>query len=102
MLPVQGLLPGRIGPFSTGVGFPVPTYTRLRSGSYVPVIHICPPVAPPLGEFGVPTGGVLWNVHWCAPISGSNDCRIPGRLSKSPETPTRTWLRMTSGALVDQ
>ena len=59
MLPVHGLSPGRAGPFSVGVGFPVPTYKRFSSGSYVPVIHICPPVALPLGLSGVPGGGVL-------------------------------------------
>ncbi len=59
MLQVHGLSPGRAGPFSTGVGLPVPTNTRLSSGSYVPVIHICPPVAPPLSDPGVPGGGVL-------------------------------------------
>ncbi len=34
MLQVQRLSPGRYGPFSTGVGLPVPTYSRFRSGSY--------------------------------------------------------------------
>jgi hypothetical protein len=55
MLTVHRLSPGRASPFSTGVGFPVPTYTRLSSGSYVPVIHICPPIASPfLYVFGSP------------------------------------------------
>ena len=59
MLQVQRLSPGRYGPLSTGVGLPVPTYSRLRSGSYVPAFHIWPPVEPPLIEPGVPGGGVL-------------------------------------------
>jgi hypothetical protein len=37
---VQGLSPGRAVPFSTGVGLPVPTKIRFRSGSQVPVFHI--------------------------------------------------------------
>src|SRR5206468_13035512 len=56
---VHWLSPGRAGPFSVGVGFPVPTNNRVLSGSYVPVIHICPPVAPPLAFPSVPGGGVL-------------------------------------------
>ena len=59
-------------------------------------------VAPPLIDPGVPGGGVLKNVHCSPPVSGSNDLRMPGRLSKSPETPTMRWLRTMSGAFVDQ
>ena len=33
MLHVHVLSPGRTSPFNTGVGLPVPQYTRLRSGS---------------------------------------------------------------------
>jgi hypothetical protein len=51
---------------------------------------------------GVPAGGVLYNVHWAAPVAASNARSVPGKLSKSPETPTITWLRITSGAFVDQ
>ena len=35
-------------------------------------------------------------------MSGSNDLRTPGRLSKSPAEPATRWLRMSRGALVDQ
>src|SRR5262249_44914720 len=68
---VYGLSPGRVVPFNTGVGLPVPQYRRLSSGSYVPVIHVIPPVV----WFGVPGGGVESHWHCVAPVSGSMERR---------------------------
>jgi len=64
----------------------------------VPVIHVMPPVV----ASGVPAGGVLSHLHCILPVSGSTDLRNPVRLSKSPETPTITWLLTTRGDIVVQ
>ena len=49
---------------------------------------------------GSPFFGCVYKRHCNLPVSGSIDSRNPGISVTSPETPTITWSRTTSGAMV--
>src|SRR5204863_443971 len=49
-----------------------------------------------------PGFGAVYHRHCRAPVSASRESRYPGTSVTSPETPTMTWLRTTSGAMVEK
>jgi len=76
--------------FNTGVGFPVPTKNQVQLGIVGARRPHLAAARAPAARLGFAGRGVLWKIHWVSPVFASTDFNWPGKLSKSPETPTST------------